>query len=101
MRIEEEKIQRVEDAPLGLAYVLRKHDSLFYVERGSKYLIDVPRRTKAGKPDHRNYERWVISKDKVELTTKDLECQIPPLRFDAEPLRTKKPRPRKRSRKRL
>jgi len=75
----------VEEAPLGLAYVMRKHDAVFYRERGDAYIIDVPKRTRSGKPDHREYEEWTITRDKVDLMTKDLECGVPPMRLDAQP----------------
>lgn len=43
-----ESVHRIEDAPSGLAYVMRQHDALFYKERGSVYVIDVPKRTRSG-----------------------------------------------------
>jgi len=64
---------------------MQKHDAIFYLQRGNEYVIHVPRRTRSGKPDHRVYEDWRISKAKVELMTNDLEQGTQPMRFDAQP----------------
>jgi hypothetical protein len=87
----DEVVRRIEDAPSGLAYVMRKHDAVFYRESGSEYIIDVPRRSRSGKPDHRVYERWTISKREVQLMTDDLDSGVPPMRFDARPANQKAP----------
>ena len=80
-----EAVRRIEDAPSGLANVMRKHGAVFYREGRDKYIIDVPKRTKRGTPDHRSYEQWTISKNQIELMTSDLDSGVPPLRFDAKP----------------
>ena len=86
----DETVRRIEDAPSGLAYVMQKHDAVFYFERGGEYIIDVPRRTRSGKPDHRTYESWRISKGKIDLMSGDLGHGMPPMEFDAEPLRSRR-----------
>ncbi len=91
-----ESVHRIEEALSGLAYAMRQHDAVFYKERGSVYVIDVPKRTRSGKRDHRVYEEWTISKEKVELMSKDLDFGMPPLRFDPQPPQKRRPAPGKR-----
>jgi hypothetical protein len=97
----DETVHRIEDAPSGLQYVMRRHGSVFYRERGSRYLLDVPKRTRTGREDHREYQQWSIEKSKVELMTRDLDCGMPPLDYDAEPVKSKPARSLKRGAKRL
>lgn len=82
-----ERPRRIEDAPSGLAYVMRRHGAVFYHERGGEYIIHVPRRTGGGRPDHRVYEAWRISGEKIELMSANLDHGMPPMNFDAEPPR--------------
>lgn len=84
MGFENEVVHRIEEASSGLAYVMRKHDAVFYWESGGQYILDVPRRTRSGKPDHRASEQWTISKKVVELMSSDLDKGVPPMRFDAQ-----------------
>jgi len=58
-RWNDEIVHRVEEAPLGLAYVMRKHER-FLQGRGDAVHIDV-RSAPGAESRHREYEEWTIT----------------------------------------
>jgi len=88
MQLRPEKVCRIEDAPSGLAYIMRKHGAVFYSEQVSHYLIHIPSQ-KGGRRRlrSRDYEFLKISKRDVELISAQIDRGAPPMEIDAQPVR--------------
>jgi hypothetical protein len=72
-------IKRIEDASPGLAYAMRKYQSLFWHDAGGRYVLHVPK--------NRTTEYWTITKKQIEGADKCLKDDQPPYRsmIEAKP----------------
>jgi hypothetical protein len=73
-------VNRIENASPGLAYTMRKYQSVFWHDSGKYYVLHVPKKFR----DHRSYEYWKITKQQVEGADRYLLDGQPPLRWMSE-----------------
>src|SRR5258708_38881250 len=70
-------VQGIEDASIGLAYSMRKYNSVFWHENRNHFVIHVPKNFR----DHRSYEYWILTKEQVEGADRCLRDNQPPFRW--------------------